>query len=346
MKTVPAVIWAAVVTVVMAMSCGKKTPLPPALVFGSDTLRTEQLVRFDPVATDEPVKLRNVGVRLICASGLPESGADTLVPLFTERLLLVTGVEWGEEGAALLLAASKRLYEMLQQSCPEVDGYIDSLRTRLPGIVTAPSGAAPLPAVVCTGTDTGASPVQLRTADYLQKVLGVQPECADLIEEFLTGQDTEQTPVGAGDARKVISGLLAGTGPPADSANIRKQVSRSSAGVTHRAPAESHDNSEAVLQYRNRESIRDSIQKHIPDLRQLYKKSLKGGKSFDGTVVVTIRVNAAGAVIHAAIRASDIDNKVFLDPFVAYVRTIRFKPVPEKLGAMTFDFPFEFNAEM
>lgn len=346
MKTVPAVIWAAVLTVVMVISCGKKASLPPALVFGSDTLRTEQLVRFDPVATDEPVRLRNVGVRLICAGGVPESGSDSIVPLLAERLLLVTGVEWGKEGAALLLAASKRLYEVLQQSCPEVDAYIDSLRTRLPGIVTAPSGAAPLPAVACTGTDTGASSVRKRTAGYLQKVLGVQPECAALIEEFLAVPDKKQPPVGAGDARKVISGLVAGTGSPADSANIRKQVSRSSAGVTRRAPAQSHDNSEAVLQYRNRESIRDSIQKHIPDLREMYKKSLKGGITFDGTVVVTIRVNAAGSVIHTAIRASDIENKVFLDPFVAYVRTIKFKPVPEKLGAMTFDFPFEFNAEM
>jgi hypothetical protein len=47
----------------------------------------------------------------------------------------------------------------------------------------------------------------------------------------------------------------------------------------------------------------------------------------------------------ARISKSSINDKEFTDHLSAYVMNIRFKPVPEEVGNMSFEFPFEFNPE-
>ncbi|MBN1758890.1 MAG: AgmX/PglI C-terminal domain-containing protein [Chitinispirillaceae bacterium] len=344
MKTFRMMVGAGIMAVAAGLvSCGKKTPETPAIISGQDTLFIAQIARLDPVEADQPVHLRNVGIRLLCAGGLPGNSSDSVVGLFSERLLLVTGVEWNRDAAALLLNASVKLQRsVVPWSCDAGRQRIDSLRSLLSVIVKSGSGASAIPSFQCDSANTTG---EADRVSFFQTVLGVQPECAGLITEFLAVPDEQQPLADGSDMKTVISGLVAKKGASPESVSVVKSVARAK-NATVRTPVATKDNSAAVLRYRNQESIRDSVGKHIPNLRELYKKSLKSGDSFSGKVVVTIRVNAAGDVIQTVIKATTIDNKLFLDPFMQYVRTIKFKPVAKNLGAMTFDFPFEFNAEM
>ena len=326
-------------SVILVVVCGKKTPEIPGIVYHNDTLSVTAAVSLDPVDAADPVHLRNVGVRILCSGGLPEKNGDSLVHQFTERLLLVSGVEWSGDASALLLNASRKLKMVTEAGdCAAVEAFADSIRKQLTKIVKSPGGAASLPVVKCT-SETVVTDSFLPA--FLQMILGVQPDLAGLIVEFISPVSDTGSMAAAKDMKAIISGLVSKPGEPS-AATVRLPAGKPREEVMEQVM----DNSAAVLKYRNQQSIRDSIEKHIPDMRQMYKKSLKAGDTFSGQVVVTIRVSAAGKVIGATIKATNINNKLFLDPFIGYVRTIRFKPVAEKLGAMTFDFPFEFNAEM
>jgi TonB family protein len=86
-----------------------------------------------------------------------------------------------------------------------------------------------------------------------------------------------------------------------------------------------------------------SIEAHNANLEALYRKQLKINQDMEGVVYVTFRVSPDGTVLSASIKSSDIADPDFLDPFLDYVTTIRFEPIPERVGKMRFDFPFEFR---
>jgi TonB family protein len=98
-----------------------------------------------------------------------------------------------------------------------------------------------------------------------------------------------------------------------------------------------------ALKYRSRETIQDSIGRHIPNINVLYKKKLKMYPNMEGTVWITFRVDPSGRVISAKVKSSDITEKDFIDPFLAYTQRIHFKSVPQEVGDMSFVFPFEFS---
>ena len=64
-----------------------------------------------------------------------------------------------------------------------------------------------------------------------------------------------------------------------------------------------------------------------------------------GTVQVCFCVDPSGKVVSAEVRSSDIRQQDFIADLLQYVRTIRFKTIPEDVGEMTFVFPFEFNVD-
>jgi hypothetical protein len=343
MTAVKRIIFAGMVTgVVWFASCGKKTAEPPVIIYGSDTLTTGRVALLDPPAAGESVRLRNVGIRILCAAGLPKNGNDSLIGQFSERLLLVTGVEWGNDAAALLLNAALKVHATLtDRPCATIARYTDSLQTQVLRIVKGPTAAAPVPVIKCDSSETQNGEMMVRV---LQALLGAQPDLARLMLEFIEPASENQKLTDSSNVKAIISGLV--SKPGAGKPDTGRKLKTCSTPPSVQKTAKIQDNSAAVLRFRDQESIRDSIEKHIPDLTQMYKKSLKSGSAFSGKIVVTIRVNAAGEVTKTTIKATDIDNKLFLDPFIGYLRTIRFKPVAEKLGSMTFDFPFEFNAEM
>ncbi len=113
-----------------------------------------------------------------------------------------------------------------------------------------------------------------------------------------------------------------------------------------RTPAVIRNNSQACLRFRSQQSIKDSIEKHVPDLEALYKKHLKAHQTMKGVVQVLMQINPDGRVIHTRIKTSAISEKDFLDPLCDYIlKKIRFQRIPEKTGDMLVEFPFEFSPQ-
>ena len=301
-----------------------------------------QLPVLDPEGVNNSVRLRNVAVRLVCAGGLQGRGDDPMVRNFKERLLLVSGNEWDPVAAGLLLKAAQQMFVRLGgQSCAAAEHFIDSLRQLATTAITAPGTASQWPQFTCDTIDI----TQHQGKVWLTAaVFGLSPGLADLLVDFFATPSPQDTSTDIAALKDMVSGLVSSPASIKEQPHHGKPVDRR-ASVGQQS-VEKPDNSAAALRYRTQQSIRDSINKHIPNLKQLYKKSLKINPSIAGKVVMTIRVGAGGRVISANIKTSEISNKTFLVPLAVYVRTIRFKPIPEKIGNMTFDFPFEFNPEM
>ncbi|MBN1575749.1 MAG: AgmX/PglI C-terminal domain-containing protein [Chitinispirillaceae bacterium] len=325
------------------LTCGKKAVEIPVIIAGIDTVTAGRVAVLDPAGSNDSVRLRNVAVRLLCAGGLPDPGGDSLVRGCTERLSLVSGIEWDPCASALLLRAARRLVGEAggREPCAAAGRCIDSLRQLLTKVIVKPGAASPLPAIRCDSIDL----LQRQGGVWLTgSVLGVSPEIAALLVECTETPALQDASADSIALKDLVAGLVSSPASGREGAQPRKPPARQA--PVQQPPLEQQDNSAEALRYRNQRSIRDSIDKHIPNLRQLYKKNLKANSSLAGKVIVTMRVSAGGTVIGVRIKDSEIGSKAFLGPFVAYLHTIRFKPIPENVGAMTFDFPFEFNPEM
>jgi len=313
--------------------CAKKTPPTSLFILGNDTLTSEQIALYDPSGKNDSIRLRNVSARFLCAGGLPDIAADSLTQECGERLMLITGTEWTAEATALLLKAAQRLYALAadDHSCRVVLLFVDSLRKN------ACSDVFPqdLPCDTANPTTVNA------TTKLISAILGVSTETATLLTEFVNPQTQLAAAPDSGTLKNMVADLVQSSEKPPVICSVKKLPRTKTA-----APEDTHVRSVEALHYRNLQSIRDSIETHIPNLRELYKKHLKINASMGGRVVVTIQVDPAGTVELCTIKQSDIDDRSFLDSFLAYVRTIVFKPVPEKAGVMAFDFPFDFNTEM
>jgi TonB family protein len=322
----------AAVILVTALFCNNKKTEHPKLVMQNDSLSVEKIRELDPVAAPDSVRFRNVGIRFLCRNSINRTVHDSIVTPFRERVSLLTGAEWSIEAAALLLNAA--LYrEVLisgKQECSSFQKVIDSLQTRVEKMMI-PADYYSFGTVVCEQEST----LSEHVTTFL--LLGVSSEIAELIDEFLHTDTTAATPVSGNSVKQMIKGLVSSP----ETAGEKKRLP-----VRKTTATEPKDNSAATLRYRDQKSIRDSITKHIPNLQQLYKKNLKKSSALRGNVVVTLRVAPGGRVISVRIKSTEISDKTFMKPFVAYLKTMRFKPIPAKAGAVTFDFPFEFNAEL
>ena len=79
---------------------------------------------------------------------------------------------------------------------------------------------------------------------------------------------------------------------------------------------------------------------------QLYKQVLKKNSRMQGVVYVTFQVDPSGKTVAATIKSSQINDQKFINSFLEYVQKINFKSVPENVGDMTFNFPFEFKPDL
>lgn len=325
-------------------SCIKSKREAPAIIFGTDTIMAAQLAALDPSGANDSARLRNVAARIVCAGGLRGRPIDSLISGFRERVLLVSGTELDPLAAELLLNAAQHLITRLEgaeKPCAATEQLYDSLRLAAIKILTTPEAASQWPRLVCDTID----PTSRQGKIWLMAVvLGLPHALADLLVEFIIPPELQDTSADINALKELVSGLVFSPASTNKQPLPRKTVaSRTSANQQSRKMLE---NSAEALRYRTVQSIRDSIDKHIPNLRQLYKKSLKENPAIAGKVVMTIRVEAGGGVIGVDVKTTEIGNAAFLGPLVAYVRTMRFQPIPEKIGSMTFDFPFEFHPEM
>ncbi|MCW8965991.1 MAG: AgmX/PglI C-terminal domain-containing protein [Candidatus Pacearchaeota archaeon] len=323
---------------VTILFCGKKQVMAPVLIFNSDTLSMEKVALLEPVEGPDSIRYRNVGIRLICDEKKERSVPDSIVAPFRERVSLITNVEWTNEAAALLLNASEYILSLFTEeaTCGRFNTLADSLCIRLRGMIV-PEGALIIGCSACNGSESDTTEKE----KVLETLLGVSTEVVALVDEFLKEDQGQPATVSGSDAKNMIQGLLSKSGETTGKQSSKPKTQ--TAGQPVKPPV---DNSAATLKYRDHSSIRDSISKHIPNLKQLYRKKLKNTSTLSGKVVVTLRVAPDGHVLSATIKQTQISDQTFLKPFIAYLKTMRFKPIPPKVGAITFDFPFEFNAEM
>lgn len=315
------------------------------IIIGGDTLTSSTVKALDPSGETDSARMFHCGVRTLLAHKGHRSSTDTLLPLFQERLLLVSDVEWTPEGARLLLMAAQGLDFTGDSAdeCERVKLLADSL---LQILKKCPSEGVTIAADSLWGSCDLSSEVRSKKQLYLlATVLGIKDEIARLCYEFVGKQSVPLVRTDTVQTKKLVAGLLfSGETNPPPSEGSTSKVSNSQ--ITKKKSVVLPSSNTRALTYRTEVSIRDTITKHIPFLKQLYKKSLKINSSMAGTVIVTLTVSPDGSVVSAVVKSTGIRTEAFLDDLCAYLRTVRFKSIPGNAGVMIFDFPFEFNAEM
>jgi hypothetical protein len=298
--------------------CGKSEK--SVVVVGSDTLKIEKIRAMMPRDTVfDSLTVKQGAFRYSLAKVLPasERQADSAVAKFGRRMTLLSGKEWSSEPAAVLLNAGAGLQAKL------LDAKDVNTALALVDSLAAISGKA-----LSDRDRVALQAMDISDAKFSVKlfslVFGISEEEAATLANFI-GKDVRES---AGDIDAMVKDLL------------------SAPEVAARERSAAAENPVLALKFRPQTSIRDSIVKHLPDLQQIYKKHLKMNGAVGGVVWVVFRVDAGGRVMSAAIKSSQIDSKLFLLQLKEYTSSIRFKSIPDRVGSMTFEFPFEFKPEL
>jgi TonB family protein len=331
-----------VVCIGLLCLCGKTSI--QEVRYGPDSLTIKEIRALMPLdaSPSDSAKVRQALFRYSLAkkiAGQPASTDSASIKL-ARRLSLLSGKEWSPEAASVLLNAATALEKrtMNASDMAAVIAFVDSGFSAIdPKVVSGKNAGLP-------GKFTGLDTLTLRDAAFFRKTVGavfdISSEEAATVLNFVGG-DRRTKKDSCGTARN-IDGMVRG---------ILEKRSSAAAVVTHpnreivELEREKSRNALLALRYRSQESIRDSIARRLPDLGLLYKKQLKLNEQSGGKVWVVFCVDAAGAVLSARIKSSEIANKQFQQLLEEYVRTIQFKAIPKDMDPMVFEFPFEFKAE-
>jgi TonB family protein len=246
----------------------------------------------------------------------------------SERMSMVSGSQLNEFYTYTLLCAGKALEHRLckPRDLVSVTEYVDSLFRS----VKTSAGFDSIPSVA-KGIGTAETALR-RTAlaAILRESFDVPIQASFIISDYAIGHtENKKTPDDiAGSVKSLFN----------QPAALRAGKEVSAAPITA-------ENSLLALQYRTAQSITDTISRHIPYIKAIYKRELKLHQSIAGQVQVSFCVDTAGTVVSASVTKTDISNEVFLNSFLSYVKSIRFLAIPAKAGSMTFGFPFDFRAD-
>lgn len=323
----------------LSAGCSQKNKIvEKKIILGTETLSTAIAAELDPIGSNDSIKLFYSALRTLLAQQVSVSKNDTMMQLFHNRILLVSGYEWSEPGARLLFRAARflALLDDSLRNCIEINNYFDSLSQI---IQNTDNPKTDVPWKVCIDSITD---LRNRRIDLLCNALGVNDASARLCYDFVYKRIDTLT-----NKKKYVKKMIDGLILLKDSTD--KRFPQKSESKKHRPVQqirERKNNTARLLAYRNEQSIRDTIAKHIPTIRQFYKKTLKIDATTEGVVVVTFEVSPKGRVVDAKVKTSQVKEDTFLRQFCTYLRSVQFQPVPEDVGPMVFDFPFEFSAEM
>ncbi len=101
----------------------------------------------------------------------------------------------------------------------------------------------------------------------------------------------------------------------------------------------------AANPYRRPTAIKQFIDENSNELRYLYNKRLRSGIRISGKMIVEFRIKADGSVGETKIIQSNIGDEQFELSVLNRIRTWKFKAVPDSLGDLTVNYPFEFYEE-
>ncbi len=101
----------------------------------------------------------------------------------------------------------------------------------------------------------------------------------------------------------------------------------------------------AANPYRKPTFIKKIIDDNSSELRYIYNRKLRSGAKLAGKVVVEIRISSDGSVSDARPIQSTMGDEQFEKDIAARIKLWHFKSVPDSLGELTVNFPFEFYEE-
>jgi hypothetical protein len=253
----------------------------------------------------------------------------------SNQLAAASNESWSPGAAASLYRAAKalRAKSIELQSGRKVAGYVDSLVVATvhfqdSGIVRKP----PMSDMTLGNVSNASAKGEIDTV--IAEVFSIPLATAGILSEFFDAEEVERQAVNGASAyvKGLVShGALPGHKPQAQNIGA--------------VPSQVQENLKAALSYRSQKSISDSIKRHLPNLEALYKKQLKIHETLSGKVWVTFVINPDGGVASARVTSTEIAEKDFLNPFCGYVEKIHFLKIPDSVGPMTFEFPFEFSPE-
>jgi TonB family protein len=316
------------VAAALFFGCGKGEKAGTVIVIGTDTVKIEMARLLVPDATDDSGIVERAVRRRLLAKALPleEKPTAPVSAKLAQKLALISGTDYSPQEAELLLKAATVIDSALRngKSVDSVIAFFDSICSAFPVSANGKPVDFRLTSKERARFEAFNLTDEKQQLELLASLLGLSGEAAATLVSFIAPQDK-------GAAVDVmVKGLIA-------EPNVRPKPMPAKKKI---APDPS-----MALAFRSRESIRDSIARHLTNLQQLYKRQLKTGDVASGTVWVTFEVNAEGRVIAARIRKSEINNMQFLERLGQYARLIKFEQIPETVGSMTFEFPFEFKPE-
>jgi TonB family protein len=313
------------------INCQQKPSKEHRFITGrGDTLTEPLITMLDPGEKADSIRYRNVLVRLGLTTGVENRTPDTLDSLLASQLSMESGVEWTIQAANLLHDAAREVRQKLDstQNCSTTVAIAESLFQ-----VVNVGNNFPFPRISQhQSKDNKTNWI----SDIFAELFNLDGPTATALAVFTN----QQTP--ARDSKKLlknIHGLVFDSTIHSDTI-VRNQQNKKK---TDQPSAVIETD---ILKYRDQNSILESITKHIPEIKSLYKTHLKRNESLSGTVNVSFYLTPDGKVLEVSIAKTDIVDSGFLEPLQKYLKQIEFKSIPAKAGNMRFEFPFEFDRDM
>jgi TonB family protein len=97
--------------------------------------------------------------------------------------------------------------------------------------------------------------------------------------------------------------------------------------------------------YRRPSSLKKVIDGHSSALQYIYNKRLRTGIKLSGKMLVGIEIMADGSVSEAKVIQSNMGDQQFENDIVQQIQRWKFRAVPDSLGSLTVNYPFEFYEE-
>jgi TonB family protein len=97
--------------------------------------------------------------------------------------------------------------------------------------------------------------------------------------------------------------------------------------------------------FRRPTMLKQFIDDNSNELRYLYNKRLRTGVKLSGRMLMEIRIKADGSIGDAKIVQSNMGDAQFEESIVEQIKRWKFKAVPDSLGDITVNYPFEFFEE-
>jgi TonB family protein len=97
--------------------------------------------------------------------------------------------------------------------------------------------------------------------------------------------------------------------------------------------------------YRRPAYLKEVIDNNSQQLRYLYNKRLRSGVKISGRLLVEMAINPDGTIGNVQILQSNIGDQSFETDVTERIKTWKFTQIPDSLGSLTVNYPFEFAEE-